>query len=151
MKSIQAIIRDRETIAIGSRASVLEAARIMASRRVGALAVVDDDVLTGIVSERDVLTRVVAVSRSPEATLVGDIMTSTLIVAALDEGYEVCLRRMQQAHIRHLLVLDRERLVGIVSLRELLVADLEEKEQAITLLNDYVHYVPADLHSRERG
>ncbi len=90
------------------------------------------------------LTRVVAAGRDPDDHAVGDVMSTDLIVADVSESYEVCLSRMQQAHVRHLIVLDGRRLAGIVSLRDVLAADIDEKAEAITLLNAYVHYIPAD-------
>lgn len=72
-------------------------------------------------------------------------MTKELVVADVAESYDVCLQRMQQARVRHLIVLDRGRLAGILSLRDLMAVDVSEKDEAITLLNAYVHYIPADL------
>ena len=146
MKSVKAIIGDRETFTVARRASVTDAARLMAERFIGGLPVIDEGRLVGIVTERDVLTRVVAAGRSPDATTVGEVMTSDLIVAEGSEGYDVCLTRMQQSHVRHLIVLENGALAGIASLRDMLAADLEEKSEAITLLNAYVHYIPADLN-----
>jgi CBS domain-containing protein len=58
---------------------------------------------------------------------------------------------MQQAHVRHLIVLDGGRLSGMLSVRDLLAADIDDKQEAITLLNAYVHYIPADLQSKTRS
>ena len=71
---------------------------------------------------------------------------------ASTEGREVINPRpMQQAHVRHLIVLEKSALAGIVSFRDLLAADLDEKEEAITLLNAYVHYIPVDLQSKVKS
>ena len=145
MKSIKTILGDRETFTVERRISVADAARLMAERQIGAVPVVDGDRLAGIFSERDVLTRVVAAGRNPELTAVGEVMSSDLIVAEADESYEVCLSRMQQSHVRHLIVLQHGALAGIASMRDVLAADLDEKSEAITLLNAYVHYIPADF------
>jgi CBS domain-containing protein len=145
MKSIKSIIGSRETITVDLRSSVMDAARLMAEREIGAVPVIDDGRLVGIFSERDVLNRVVAAGRHPLATSVADVMSSNLVVAEASESYEACLSRMQQAHVRHLIVLENGTLSGIVSFRDLLAADLDEKDEAITLLNAYVHYIPADL------
>ena len=75
-------------------------------------------------------------------------MSSELVVADPAESYETCLSRMQQAHVRHVIVLDQGRLAGIVSLRDLLAVDINEKDEAIGLLNAYVHYIPADVDIR---
>jgi CBS domain-containing protein len=150
MRSIKAIIGDRETVVVDPGHSTEEAARVMAAHNIGAVPVVDGDRLAGIFSERDVLTRVVAAGRSPSTTLVRDVMSTELVVAEVAETYEACLTRMQQARVRHLIVLDRGRLAGIVSLRDVLAADIDEKAEAITLLNAYVHYIPADVGSKLR-
>jgi CBS domain-containing protein len=146
MKSVRAIVEAQETVIIGPQRSVLEAAGVMTSRQIGAVPVVDQDRLVGIFTERDILARVVAARLDPAATPVVDVMSSDLVTAEVTEAYDVCLQRMQQAHVRHLLVLDRGRLAGILSLRDLMAVDLNEKDEAITLLNAYVHYIPADLH-----
>lgn len=148
MKSIKAIVGDRETVVVDPLLSTADASRLMAARNIGAVPVVDGDRLAGIFTERDVLTRVVAAGRNPSSTLVRDVMSTDLIVAEVGESYETCLSRMQQARVRHLIVLDRGRLAGIVSLRDLLAADIDEKAEAITLLNAYVHYIPADMESK---
>ena len=145
MRSIRAILGERETIAVARSASITDAARLMSAHHIGALPVLDDDRLIGIFTERDVLTRIVAAGRHPDGTLVGDVMSTELVVADVDESYEVCLGRMQQAHVRHLLALQDGRLAGIVSLRDMLAADLDEKAEELTLLNAYVHYIPANM------
>jgi CBS domain-containing protein len=145
MKSIKAVLGDRRTVTVNSRVTISEAARVMTEHQIGAVPVVDDGRLVGIFSERDVLTRVVAAGKDPAQTSVAEVMSSDLIVAEAAEDYEVCLSRMQQSHVRHLIVLEKGALAGIASLRDVLAADLDEKADAITLLNAYVHYIPADL------
>jgi CBS domain-containing protein len=150
MKSIKAIIGDRPTVTVAPQCSTADAARLMAANQIGGLPVVDGDRLAGIFTERDVMTRVVAAGRAPDQTQVAEVMSSDLVVAELNESCEDCLSRMQRARVRHLIVLDQGRLAGIVSLRDILAADCDEKAEAITLLNAYVHYIPADLQSKLR-
>lgn len=145
MTSVRKIVASRETVTAGPRASVREAAALMARHHIGALPIVDGDRLVGIFTERDALARVLAAGLDPAATPIADVMSSELVVAEITETYEVCLLRMQQARIRHLIVLEQGRLAGILSLRDLLAVDLSEKTEAVTLLNAYVHYIPADL------
>jgi CBS domain-containing protein len=145
MRSIKAILGDRETIVVARSASITDAARLMSAHHIGALPVLDNDRLVGIFTERDVLTRIVAAGRNPDTTLVGEVMSTELVVADLNESYEVCLRRMQQAHVRHVLALRDGQLAGIVSLRDVMAADLDEKAEELTLLNAYVHYIPANM------
>jgi CBS domain-containing protein len=145
LKSIRAITGSRETVTAASHTSVRDAAGLMARHHIGALPVVDGDRLAGIFTERDALARVLAAGLDPGATPIASVMSTQLIVAEVNETYEVCLQRMQQARVRHLIVLDQGRLAGILSMRDLVAVDLMEKDEAITLLNAYVHYIPVDL------
>jgi CBS domain-containing protein len=142
MKPIRAILSGQDTATVDRRALVTDAARLMASRHIGALPISDGDEVVGIFTERDALNRIVATGVDPSRTPIGDVMSTTLVVADIDESYETCLDRMRRAHIRHLIVLDRGRMAGIVSMRDLLAIDLDEKDEAITLLNAYVNDVP---------
>jgi len=138
MKSVRAIIGDRETVTVDCSTCAREAARLMSARRIGALPILDGDRLAGIITERDILARIVAADLDPAATPVADVMSTQLLVADIAEPCEVCLQRMQEAHVRHLIVLDQGRLAGILSLRDVIAVDLEEKAETITLLNAYM-------------
>ena len=141
MKTIRAIVGDRETVTVDRRTSVLDAVQRMAERQIGAVPVVDGDRVVGIFTERDVLMRIVAAERVPAETIIGDVMSTNLVLASDNETYEACLARMQGAGIRHLIVVDAEQhLAGVVSLRDLLAVDIDEKSEAISLLNAYVHF-----------
>jgi CBS domain-containing protein len=148
MRSIKAIVGERQTITVDALTTVGDAARVMAAHQIGAVAVVDGERLAGIFTERDLLTRVVAAALDAQQTPVREVMSSELIVAEVGESYDICMTRMQQARVRHLVVLERGRLAGIVSLRDLLRVDLDEKDEAITMLNAYLHYIPADQQVR---
>src|SRR5437588_787160 len=145
MKSIKAITGDQQTVTVERLTSVQEAARVMTASRIGCVPVLDGDRLVGIFTERDVMGRVVAAGLDAAKTAVGDVMSSDLVVADLNESYDTCLDRMLQARVRHIIVLDNGRLAGVVSLRDLLAVDAREKAEENTLLNAYVHYIPADL------
>ena len=138
MTAIRAIVSDRRVVTIERQSSAREAAKLMTRHTIGALPVLDADRLVGIFTERDLMGRVVAADLDPSETIVGDVMTKDLVVARLDESYETCLGRMQQARVRHLVVLDGDRLSGIVSLRDLLAVDGQEKAETIDLLTAYV-------------
>jgi CBS domain-containing protein len=145
MKAISAVIQGQDTAVVQRRTSVVDAARIMSERNIGAVPVVDDDRLVGIFTERDVMSRVVAAGLDARSTEVGEVMSPDLVIADVRDSYDTCMRRMQQARVRHLIVLKEGRLAGILSLRDLLAVELDEKDEAINLLNAYVHYIPADL------
>jgi CBS domain-containing protein len=148
MRSIKAIVGERQTITVDAVTTVGDAARLMAAHQIGAVPVLEGERLAGIFTERDVLTRVVAATRDAERTTVREVMSTELVIAEMGESYDVCLTRMQQAHVRHLIVLERGRLAGILSQRDLLRVDVDEKDEAITMLNAYVHYIPADQQVR---
>jgi CBS domain-containing protein len=78
-------------------------------------------------------------------------MSTELVTADVGDTHEACLRRMQGARVRHLIVLEGGALAGILSLRDLLAHDLSEKDETIALLNAYVNYIPAHLNANTSG
>jgi CBS domain-containing protein len=145
MKLIRAVIEGQQTRVVDQGASALEAARVMTEHGIGAVPVIDGERVAGIFTERDLMARVVAAGRDPASTSVRDVMSTELVVADAQETHAVGLRRMQQARVRHLMVLDRGRLAGVLSVRDLLAVEMNEKDEEINLLNAYVHFIPADL------
>jgi CBS domain-containing protein len=145
MKPIRPLVQGRDVTVVDVATSVTQAVRIMSERQIGAVPVIDGERVAGIFTERDLMSRVVAAGVDPLSTPVSAVMSTSLVVADVGDNHDVCMRRMQQARVRHLLVLDGGRLVGVLSLRDILALELDEKEEAITLLNAYVHYIPADL------
>jgi CBS domain-containing protein len=148
MKRLKDFIAGRQTVTVDRLTPVAEAARIMADHEIGALPVTNGDQVVGIFTERDALIRIVAAGVHPACTPVCDVMSSTLVVADIGDSCETCVDRMKTAHVRHLIILDHQHMAGIVSMRDLIAADLDDKEETITLLNAYVHYVPADIMTR---
>ncbi|HXG37776.1 MAG TPA: CBS domain-containing protein [Bacteroidota bacterium] len=148
MKPISEIVADRPLFSVTKDKTVAEVARFMAEKNVGAIPVTEENRLVGIFSERDVITRVVSKGLDPSRVKVGDVMTTKIVVATVDESYESCLKKMQQAHCRHLPVVSGERLVGIVSLRDLLMLDLNEKERNLEYLQSYIYTVPPGTAKR---
>jgi CBS domain-containing protein len=144
MKTIRDIVSGRDVVAVDPVVPVAEAARIMAARHIGAVPVVDAKRLVGIFTERDALVRIVAAGVDPSRAQVRDVMSTSLVVADVGESCESCLNRMREAHIRHLIVLDGDQMAGIVSMRDLMAHDLDDKVETITLLNAYMHSIPGD-------
>ncbi|HEV8254514.1 MAG TPA: CBS domain-containing protein [Vicinamibacteria bacterium] len=142
MKTIGSIVTGRETYHLGDGQTVREAARYMTERRVGAVAVLSGSRLAGIVSERDIMGRVVAKGLDPDQVRVGEVMTKDLVVAHAGDSHDDGLRKMKQAGCRHLPVVEGDRLIGMVSQRDLLQIDLTEKDEEIRWLNAYIHFIP---------
>lgn len=124
---------------IKAEATVLEAAVEMNTHRVGCLVVTERDKVVGIFTERDILCRVVAVQKSPANTLVRDVMTAPVAVCGPDTIRAECRAVMRAKRIRHLPVVDGERLVGMISIGDILVDSEEEQKQTIHYLHEYLY------------
>ena len=142
MKTVGALVGDREVYHVNVSESVREAARYMTERRVGAVSVLEGTRLVGILSERDIMSRVVAKGLDLDRTAVKDVMTRDLVVAQTEDSHEDGLRKMKQAGCRHLPVVEEDHLIGMVSQRDLLQVDLTEKDEEIRWLNAYIHFIP---------
>jgi CBS domain-containing protein len=147
---VGSLVTGQDLATVSPAATVAEAARIMSARGVGAVPVVDGNRVAGIFTERDVMARVVAADLAASETLVRQVMSTELVVADVGDSREACLERLQRAKVRHLLVLDEGRLAGIISMRDLVAQALEDKDEAIDLLNAYVHYIPVQLSAPKR-
>ncbi len=120
------LVHDQILVSLPPSATVQDAARIMAERHIGAVLVAVDGRLQGIFTERDVLARVVAAGLDPNDTALGGVMTPNPDTVAPNDSALEALRRMSERGYRHLPVVDRERMVGIVSIRDLYTAVNEE-------------------------
>lgn len=147
MKTLGSIVKDsdRDLFRISVDDTAFNAACYMAERNIGAVTVVDGERVAGLFSERDLMRRVVAEGHDPRRIRVGDVMTTELTIASPDESYEDGISKMQAARCRHLPVLEGQHFVGLVSLRDLLKVDADEKAEEIRLLNTYINYVPPGL------
>lgn len=123
---------------IAPNATVLEAIKIMADKGVGALVVAEDEKLVGIFSERDYTRKIALMERSSNNTLVSDIMTSKVISVSLNNTVEECLNLMTDRHLRHLPVLENEKLVGFISIGDLVKAAMEDQRVLIEQLQQYI-------------
>ena len=131
--------KDRALFSIAPEEAVLEAIRMMADRHVGALLVMRGTELAGIVSERDYARKVVLLGRSSADTPVSQIMSSPVLTVSLDNSVQDCMRLMTERRIRHLPVIDGGRVVGMVSIGDLVKAVIEEQQQTIEQLESYIH------------
>src|SRR6201984_702036 len=130
MSTLRELIKDRRLYSVESNRSVLEAARYMMEHNVGALPVLRNGDLAGILSERDVMNRVVAVGRTPGTTAVSEVMTANPRSVSADESVDECLFIMREFGFRHLPIVDGKDLKGLVSLRDILMHQASEMERA---------------------
>jgi CBS domain-containing protein len=117
---------------------VITAIRKMAEHHVGALLVMVGDKLVGIVSERDYARKVVLLGRSSTETPVSDIMTSKVITVTARQDAHDCMRLMTDKRIRHLPVTAGERVIGVLSIGDLVRGVIEEQERTIADLETYI-------------
>ena len=142
MKQIAELIEGQPLFHVRSSDRVRDVARRMSEKNIGAIAVVDSGKLVGIFSERDIMSRVVAPGLNPDDTPVAKVMTRDLVVADPSEDVEVALQKMHAVGCRHLPIVDKGNLVGIISIRDLLEVDDEDNRQRVTFLNELVTYSP---------
>ncbi len=136
---IKDVIRDREPYSMKATASVMEAAEFMAQRRIGAVCVLDEEGrLMGVFSERDLLNRVVVQKLDPATLKIGEVTSKTRAVIRCDETPHQALERMEQIGTRHLPVMDGDRWVGMLSIRDLLRVELSEQGDELKLLHEYI-------------
>lgn len=123
---------------IPGEATVFEALQLMAGRNIGALVVLSQNGLQGIFTERDYTRKVVLHGKSSRETLVSEILSSDLIVAAPDSTIEECMRLMTENRVRHLPVLDGMELVGLVSIGDLVNWIISAQNVEIVQLHSYI-------------
>ena len=130
--------KGREIIPIVQDASVFDAIKLMADRSIGSLLVMDGDVLKGIVTERDYARKVIIKGRASETTPVADIMTRDLVTASPDQTVNHCMTLMSEKRIRHLPVIVDDKVVGIISIGDLVQAIIADQQEEIEQLEQYI-------------
>jgi CBS domain-containing protein len=128
------IVRDAMTEdphSIGASASVVEAARLMREGHIGSLPVTEDEQLVGMITDRDITTRVVAESAAPETTSVGDVYSRDLISVEPDHDLEEALELMARHQVRRLPVVENGRLVGLVAQADIALKDNERTGELV--------------------
>jgi len=141
MKTVHQLLETKGAaiVSVSSDTKVIDALRVMAEREIGAVLVVDTGRLVGIMSERDYARKVVLKGKSSQEIFVRDIMTERVVYVRPQQTVPDCMALMTNKRIRHLPVLDEERLVGILSLGDLVKETISEQEFIIQQLEHYIH------------
>ena len=129
-----------EVFAIGPDAPVIDAIRLMAEKGIGAVVVMQSGRLAGILSERDYARKIVLQGRSSHDTPVRDIMTAKVVTVRLDDSIDHCMQLVTDRRIRHLPVLERDAVLGVVSIGDLVRAVIEDQQVEIDQLQRYIAY-----------
>ena len=148
MKTVQDVLRHRsrteggedvgEVFSIAPIASVYEAIKMMSDRHVGALPVMIDDKLVGIISERDYARKVILKDKSSKTTRVSEVMTREVITVTRQDRVSACVDLMVDHHIRHLVIVDDGLVQGMLSLRDLFTEIIDEQSETIDQLQGYI-------------
>src|SRR5271169_1524281 len=136
------LIKDQETYQADLGHTVLQTVRAMVERNIGAVPVLHNGKLVGIFSERDLMKRVVAEGHDPRSTCMAEVMTDDPLTVTPEENLENCMALMRRHGFRHLPVCRDGQLVGIISLRDILLHDLNEKDDEVRMMRAYIHSVP---------
>lgn len=142
MCSIYDLVKEQEMCVADVNDSVMEVAQAMVERNIGAVPVLRDGQLAGVFSERDLMRRIVVEGRDPKATRVGEVMTPEPLSVSRHDDLERCLVLMREHGFRHLPICEGGRLLGFLSLRDLLLRDLSEKDDEVKLMRAYIHSAP---------
>jgi len=142
MSQIAEIIEGRPLIHAETSERVRDVAKRMTNENVGAVAVLDNGRLVGVFSERDVMSRVVADGLDPDKTLIANVMTKDIVVAAPTDSVDSALAKMHSVGCRHLPVVKDGSLVGMLSIRDLLEVDDTENTNRVRFLRELVTYSP---------
>ena len=140
MRTVRQLLEAKapEVFAIGPDAPVIDAIRLMAEKRIGALLVMQAGKLAGIVSERDYARKIVLQGRSSRDTPVRDIMTAEGVSIGLDDTSDRCMQLVTDRRIRHLPVLDGGSVLGVVSIGDLVKAVIEDQQLELDQLQRYI-------------
>jgi CBS domain-containing protein len=139
---IRDLLSSQVVVSAEPQQAVLEAARLMVDHNIGAVPVIHEGRLVGIFTERDLMNRVVVGGKDPATTAIGQVMTEDPMVVQPDDSVETCMTLMRRHGFRHLLVCSDRELRGVVSLRDVLLRDLDEKDDEVRMMRAYLHSTP---------
>jgi CBS domain-containing protein len=146
MKSVAHILKakaDQTVHTIVPTASVFDAVKLMADKNIGALVVMEGEKIVGIITERDYARKIVLMARSSKDTQVHDIMTVSAMYVSPAQRSEECMALMTENRVRHLLVIDNGKLIGLVSIGDLVKDTISEQKFIIQQLEHYITGAPS--------
>jgi CBS domain-containing protein len=140
MINVRDLIRQKgsEVFSVGPEASVLEAMKLMADRNTGAVLVMEDGEIAGILSERDCVRKLELLGRGAAATRTREIMTSKVLYVDVGQSLEECMAIMIDKNIRHLPVYENGKLLGLISVRDVLKGVVDYQQFMISQLEHYI-------------
>jgi CBS domain-containing protein len=145
MAQLKTLLAGRRLTFVSPEMNVTEVAVKMANAKIGAVVILDDEKLRGIFTERDLLNRVVSVGKDPKTVKVSEVMTTNVCVCTAEDSYEYCLAQMKQIGCRHMPIVEGDKLLGILSMRDLLKHQVSIKESELKMMNSLYMYQPPNM------
>lgn len=139
MENIKELLSKRELYTVNIGTTIKGVVFYMAEKGVGLVPIMDSGKLVGVFSERDLVKRVIAKNKSLDETKVEDVMSTKLVIADISEANESVLAKMKEANTRHILIIENEKLVGVLAMRDLLELDLSACKLTVEVLNNYIY------------
>ncbi len=141
MKTVSQLLQGKgsQVLSVTPEASVFDALKLMADKNVGALLVMSDGALRGILSERDYARKVILLGKSSHELAVSEIMSDKVVSVTLSQTVDECMALMSGRRIRHLPVVDNGKVVGVLSIGDLVKAVIEMQQQTIQQLESYIN------------
>ena len=130
--------KGHDVISVAPDLSVFDAIKLMADKLVGSLLVMDDEQLRGIVTERDYARKVIIKGRSSESTRVSEIMSTDVLTTSSSQTVNQCMELMTERRIRHLPVVEDDRVIGMISIGDLVQAIISDQQEEIEQLESYI-------------
>jgi CBS domain-containing protein len=141
MKTVAQMLQSKpaSVVSIASNANIVDALKLLAEKDIGAVLVMDGTRLAGIFSERDYARKVALKGKSAGDTPVSEVMTRQVVCVTPAQTNEQCMALMTEKHIRHLPVIDRDRVLGVLSIGDLVKDMISEQQFTISQLEHYIH------------
>jgi CBS domain-containing protein len=145
MEKVKKLLTGRRLTYVTPEMTVTDVASKMAEAKIGSVVILENGELKGIFTERDILNRVVSQGKDPNKLQVSEVMTVDVAICSADDSYEECLAQMRQVGCRHMPVVEDDRLIGILSIRDLLRHHISVKESEIRMMNSLYRYQPPNM------
>jgi len=141
MKTVKHILQAKTPVvyAVNQNTSVLDALQIMMEKNISALLIIEDDTLIGIFTERDYARKIILHGKSSKDTLIHEVMTRSPHTVTQEERIESCMEMMTNNLFRHLPVVENNRVIGMLSIGDLVKSIIEDQKQTINHLQSYIN------------
>ena len=141
MNTVQQILNTKplQIFSVSADTSVLEALKLMTEKNISALLTTVDEKLLGIFTERDYARKIILQGKSSKDTAISEVMTANLITISPKDGIDLCMKIMSEKHIRHLPVLHEDKILGMVSIGDVVKFIIADQKQTISQLESYIN------------